>query len=205
MDTLFQILLLVMSVVVHEVAHGVAANRLGDPTAKNEGRLTLNPLKHLDMFGSIILPALLVITKAGFVFGWAKPVPYNLYNFQRGGRWGEAIVAGAGPASNLLIAVVFGLIIRFGVPAGLLSTEVLQLTASLVFINILLAIFNLIPLPPLDGSKILFAFLPYHMQRIRTFLETYGFFLVLLFIFFLWPVVSPLIDIFFWLITGFGL
>ena len=153
MDIFFQVILLIFSVVVHEVAHGVAAYRLGDPTAKYAGRLTLNPIKHLDLFGSIILPALLVTTKAGFIFGWAKPVPYNPYNFKRGGKWGEAIVAVAGPASNLAIALVFGLLIRFAVPAGLLSTEVLQLTASVVFINILLALFNLVPIAPLVGTK----------------------------------------------------
>lgn len=205
MDTLFQIILLIMSVVVHEVSHGYAAYILGDPTAKNEGRLTLNPLKHLDIFGSVILPILLVITKAGFVFGWAKPVPYNPYNFQRGGKWGEAIVAGAGPLSNIVIAVFFGLIIRFAVPAGLLSTDVITISALLVFINILLAVFNLVPIAPLDGSKILFAFLPYHMHKVRNFLEMYGFFLVLIFIFFLWPVLSPIIGLIFWLITGFSL
>jgi len=203
-DSIFQILILLMSVVVHEVSHGYAAYLLGDPTAKNQGRLTLNPIKHLDIFGSIILPAILILMRANFLFGWAKPVPYNPYNF-RNQRWGELIVAVAGPLSNIAIAIVFGLLIRFLLPTGLLSADAISISASIVFINILLAIFNLVPIPPLDGSKILFSVLPYHMQHIRNFLESYGFMLVLLFIFFLWPAVYPIVVFFFSLATGLGI
>lgn len=204
MDIIFQIILLIMSVVVHEVAHGYAAYALGDPTAKYQGRLTLNPLKHLDPFGSVILPALLAISSAGFVFGWAKPVPYNPYNFRKGGRWAEAIVAAAGPLSNIAIALVFGLTLRFLGPSGMFSQSVIEISALLVFINVLLAIFNLVPLPPLDGSKILFSILPYNARGVRDILERYGFILVLLFIFFLWPVVAPVVfHVFSW-ITGLG-
>ena len=201
METFFQIILLVMSVVVHEVSHGYAAFLLGDPTAKNQGRLTLNPIRHLDLFGSILIPAFLVITNAGFLFGWAKPVPYNPYNL-RNQKWGEAIVAVAGPASNIFIALVFGLLIRFG--AEFLSPAFLNISAILVLINLMLAVFNLVPIPPLDGSKILFAFLPYHMQRFRMMLEQYGFVVVLIFIFFLSGFLAPIMSFLFSLITGYA-
>lgn len=201
METFFQIILLVMSVVVHEVSHGYAAFLLGDPTAKNQGRLTLNPIRHLDFFGSILIPAFLVITNAGFLFGWAKPVPYNPYNL-RNQKWGEAIVAVAGPASNIFIASVFGLLIRFG--AEFLSPAFLKISAILVLINLMLAVFNLVPIPPLDGSKILFAFLPYHMQKFRMMLEQYGFFAVLIFIFFLSGFLAPIMSFLFSLITGYA-
>lgn len=190
-----------MSVVVHEVSHGYAAFLLGDPTAKNQGRLTLNPIRHLDLFGSILIPAFLVITNAGFLFGWAKPVPYNPYNL-RNQKWGEAIVAVAGPASNIFIALVFGLLIRFG--AEFLSPAFLNISAILVLINLMLAVFNLVPIPPLDGSKILFAFLPYHMQRFRMMLEQYGFVVVLIFIFFLSGFLAPIMSFLFSLITGYA-
>ncbi len=203
METFFQIILLVMSVVVHEVSHGYAAYLLGDPTAKSQGRLTLNPLKHLDLWGSIIIPVFLVITRAGFLFGWAKPVPYNPYNL-RNQRWGEAIVAGAGPASNIIIALFFGFLIRFAGGAGLLSTEFVSISAVLVLMNLMLAIFNLVPIPPLDGSKILFSILPYHLQRFRAVFESYGFFIVLIFIFFFANFLSPVVGFFFSLITGIG-
>ena len=119
------------------MSHGYAAFLLGDPTAKNQGRLTLNPIRHLDLFGSILIPAFLVITNAGFLFGWAKPVPYNPYNL-RNQKWGEAIVAVAGPASNIFIALVFGLLIRFG--AEFLSPAFLNISAILVLINLMLAV-----------------------------------------------------------------
>jgi len=203
MDFIFQIAILIFSIVIHEVAHGYAAYMLGDSTAKYQGRLTLNPIKHLDPFGSIFLPLLLFITKAGFLIGWAKPVPYNPYNF-RNQRWGEAIVAAAGPLSNIAIAIVFGLLIRIGVTTDIIqSVEILQITKYIVFINLLLAIFNLVPIPPLDGSKILFTVFQTSFQNpIRVFLERYGFIIVLFFVFFLWEFVSPIISKVFILLTG---
>src|SRR3989344_4497982 len=202
MDLIFQIIILIMSVVIHEVSHGYAAFWLGDSTAKYEGRLTLNPLKHLDPFGSVILPPLLSISGAGFIIGWAKPVPFNPYNL-RNQRWGEAIVAAAGPLSNILIALVFGLGLRFAIGSGLItSVPVIQITSVIIFINLLLAVFNLVPIPPLDGSKILFSILPASAGAARNFLERYGFFIVLLFIFFLWDYVAPIIVFLFRLITG---
>lgn len=201
-DFIFQIVILIFSVVVHEVSHGYAAYFLGDSTAKYQGRLTLNPVKHLDLFGSIFLPMLLFLSNSSFLIGWAKPVPYNPYNLKNQ-RWGEAIVAGAGPASNILIAIVFGLMIRFGLSLELIqSPEILRIMSSIVFINILLAVFNLVPIPPLDGSKILFTSLGVGWSKTRLFLEQYGIFIVLFFVFFLWGLILPIIRGLFMFITG---
>jgi len=197
-DVIFQIAILIMSVVIHEVSHGYAASYLGDETARYQGRLTLNPLKHLDPFGSVILPLILAISHAGFIFGWAKPVPYNPYNL-RPGRWSEAIVALAGPASNIILALIFGLLLRSGISG---NPAFVQIIATIAYINVLLAVFNLVPLPPLDGSKLLFALFPDKLFQIRGFFERYGLVLVLLFIFFLWQFISPVITWLFRLITG---
>lgn len=192
------------SVVAHEVAHGYAAYLQGDNTARFAGRLTLNPLKHLEWFGSIILPTLSYLL-GGFIIGWAKPVPFNPYNL-RNQRWGEAIVAFAGPLTNICIALVFGLVIRF-VMAGLfvVPESFLQISASIVFINLILACFNLVPIPPLDGSKILFSFLPHSLMHIRESMEAYGTTLLIIFIFFLWEYLLPVADFAFRLITGVSL
>ncbi len=204
-DPIFQIVILIFSVVVHEVAHGYAAYMLGDSTAKYQGRLTLNPLKHLDPFGSVILPFLLFLSNAGFLIGWAKPVPYNPYNL-RNQRWGEAIVAFAGPLSNIVIALVFGLLLRFAVSMDLVqNVALLKITSLIIFINLLLAIFNLVPIPPLDGSKIFFTLFNIQYGPVRMFLERYGMILVLLFVFFLWQYVAPLVSGLFVLITGLGI
>lgn len=155
LDSLFLVIIVFFSAIIHEVMHGVAANSLGDPTARYAGRLTLNPLKHIDPFGSIILPAFLIYSHSPIFFAWAKPVPYNPYNLKPG-RWSEAIVAGAGPASNLVIALLSGFLIRLHV----VSLEVSSLLFMVVVINIMLCVFNLLPVPPLDGSKVLGALLP---------------------------------------------
>lgn len=147
---------------MHEVAHGYAALLLGDPTAKNEGRLTLNPLPHIDLLGTIIIPAFLLLTGSGLLFGWAKPVPYNPYNLK--GKHSEALVAAAGPAINIAIAVLFGIVYRFGI--GILPESILHLSAIIVPVNLFLALFNLIPIPPLDGSKIIMTLLP-HQYRTK--------------------------------------
>ncbi len=189
-----------MSVVIHEASHGYAALALGDPTAKYQGRLTFNPLSHLDPIGSFLVP-LLGYWAGGFIIGWAKPVPFNPYNLKNQ-KWGEALVAIAGPLSNISLAFIFGLIIRLMSGYGLMNQTFLSLTGFVVLINITLAIFNLIPIPPLDGSKILFAVLPYKWQAFRQSFERFGLILVFIFIFFLWQIMSPIISYFFNLFTG---
>jgi Zn-dependent protease len=179
---IFQILILIISVMAHEVAHGAAAYAFGDSTAKNQGRLTLNPLRHIDMFGSVILPLLLYITNSGFLMGWAKPVPYNPYNL-RNRRMGEFCISIAGILTNLAIAIVFAVIIKFS--AHLFTNTAIGLMVYIVFLNITLAVFNLIPVPPLDGSKILFSLVPYRYEHHLVALERYGFyFLVIVIVFF---------------------
>lgn len=158
---IFGIVVLILSIIMHEVAHGYAAYALGDPTAKLEGRLTVNPAPHVDPVGSVILPALLVMTQAGILFGWAKPVPYNPYNLKNQ-RWGEAIVAVAGIATNLILAVIFALIARYAYANGF--GEFGDLSAIVVLTNLSLGLFNLIPIPPLDGFTVLRGVLPYKMS-----------------------------------------
>jgi len=199
---IIQIIILLMSIVIHEVSHGTMAYKLGDPTAKYAGRLSLNPLKHLDLYGSFLVPLFLLILKSPVLFGWAKPVPYNPHNLKNQ-RWGPALVAGAGPASNLLVAFVFGLSLRF-VPweNSIYTHNLIQVLGIIVFLNILLAVFNLIPIPPLDGSKILFACLPYRYDYIRIALEKYGMFILIFFIFFLFSYILPIVFWLFKLIVG---
>jgi Zn-dependent protease len=193
---IFSTIAFIFSVIIHEVSHGYAAYLQGDNTAKFAGRLTLNPIPHIDLFGSIILPLILVLSGSSFVVGWAKPVPFNPYNL-RNQRWGEAIVAIAGPLSNITIALIFGIIIRLGLFVSLLNPFI-----YIVLINLVLATFNLVPIPPLDGSKILFSFLPYRMINIRNFLEKNGIFIMIFFIFFLWRFILPIVSLEFSLITG---
>lgn len=194
---IISIIILIMSVVVHELCHGYVAELLGDPTARLQGRLTLNPLKHLELFGSFIVPVLTSI--AGFPFGWAKPVEWNPHNV-RNKRWGEFAIALAGPASNILIALVFGIVLRLGLKS--LPVSFIQIAAYVIGINIALAVFNLIPLPPLDGSKILFSLLPQNMMRVRQVLEQYSIFFFLILVFVLWKYVEPIIPFIFKLIVG---
>lgn len=199
METILSIFILIFSVIVHEVSHGLMANWLGDPTARLAGRLTLNPVKHLDPVGSIIVP--FITSLAGFTFGWAKPVPYNPYNLKNK-RQGEFLIALAGPASNILIALIFGTLLRLMASGAAISPAVVTVFFYIVMINIVLAVFNLIPLPPLDGSKIFFSILPNQYGRTREVLEQYAPIFVVVVVFFLWQFVSPVVPWIFRLFTG---
>ena len=156
------IVALIISIVIHEMAHGYAANALGDPTARLQGRLSANPLVHIDPMMSVILPAILILSGSSFVFGAAKPVPYNPYNL-RNQKWGEALVAAAGPASNIVLAIIFAGLVRFSDMLALSETFTF-LAFQIVALNLFLALFNLVPLPPLDGSKILPTLLPFQLR-----------------------------------------
>ena len=173
------------------------AERLGDPTAKYAGRLTLNPLKHIDPIGSILLPLLLIPT--GFLFAYAKPVPYNPYNL-KDQKWGPVKVALAGPISNFILAFLFGLTVQF-LPMGSM-TEFLYI---IVYANVILGVFNLVPIPPLDGSKVLFAVLPENAVQIKHILEQYGFLILIVFIFTFSSVLTPIIQFFVNVFTGGGI
>ncbi len=191
-DVIFTIIVLIMSVVVHEVSHGYIANFLGDPTARLQGRLTLNPINHIDPIGSILVP-LASYFLGGFVIGWAKPVPFNPYNL-RAGKWGPAIVALAGPASNLLLAVIFSVLLRLGLSSSFITAPAANIFSIIITINLILAIFNLIPVPPLDGSKLLFAVLPYQWKAVQDFMERYQLVLIFVLIFFGWRLFLPLVG-----------
>lgn len=148
-------IILIFSIILHEVAHGYTADKLGDPTARLAGRLTLNPIPHIDILGSIILPIISVLSPGGFLFGWAKPVPYNPYNLTRAPRWGETIVAAAGPGTNFALVILFALLIQI---SGDPTFDAICFIGILV--NLWLGFLNLIPIPPLDGSKVLSGILP---------------------------------------------
>ncbi|KKR91644.1 MAG: Transmembrane protein [Parcubacteria group bacterium GW2011_GWC2_42_12] len=199
MDIIFSLIIILFSVIIHEYTHGWMADRLGDSTARDAGRLTLNPVAHIDLWGSILMPVLIFIgTGGGLIFGYAKPVPFNPYNL-KDQKYGVAKVAIAGPLANLITALFFGLFLRF-VPG--LSLVLVSFLAMIVQINIVLLIFNLLPIPPLDGSKVLMPFLPYNLQTKLAQLEHYGFILVLLFVFFGFSLIIPVINFLFGLIVG---
>lgn len=157
---IFTFVVLIFSIIIHEVAHGYAALSLGDPTAKHAGRLTLNPVPHIDLMGTIVIPGLLALSHAGFLFGWAKPVPYNPYNLKNQ-RWGEALVGVAGVATNLIIAALFAVVTRVAYSVG--ASDFAELAIVVVFVNLFLGLFNLIPFPPLDGFTVLRGILPARM------------------------------------------
>lgn len=189
--SIFSFIIFILSIIVHEVAHGIAAEREGDSTARMLGRITLNPLKHLDWIGSVFLPIMLKLTGSGIIFGWAKPVPYNPNNLKRGNK-SIAIVSIAGIVTNLLIAIIFALVIRTAFYLGVTSQSFFEITSLVVYINIILAFFNSIPIAPLDGFRFLEAVLPNKYKRIMGFIEKYSIPLILIFIFLGWRFVAPL-------------
>ncbi len=199
---IFAIIILIVSVILHEISHGYAAYFLGDPTAKYQGRLSLNPLKHIDIFGSIIFPIISYLLQ-GPIFGWAKPVPYNPYNL-KGGKWGEAIVAVAGPSANIFLALVFSVYVRtFGMTS--LNASAGALASYIVLVNIYLAIFNLIPIPPLDGSRVLASLFPLQFRDFVHKIERYSFIVLIFFVVFLASFIQPLVAFLFHLFTGLAL
>ncbi|MCX6757803.1 MAG: site-2 protease family protein [Candidatus Nomurabacteria bacterium] len=200
-NTIFYIVVLIFSVIIHEISHGFMAEKFGDHTARFAGRLTLNPLVHLDLFGSIILPVLLVISHAGFLFGWAKPVPYNPNNLTNR-KWGTIAVASAGILANLGVAIIFSIFIRLGVFFNYSNPSFYFICGLIAFLNLLLAFFNLMPFPPLDGSKILFAFLPARFAHLEATLERYSIIIFLLFIFFIWEHIFPAIFYLYHFLVG---
>jgi Zn-dependent protease len=200
---------LLLGVVTHEVAHGWVANKLGDPTAKDLGRITLNPLVHIDLMGTVILPLILLLVHSPFLFGWAKPVPVNFDNL-RGGRRDMALVAISGPLTNLMMAVLSAVVYHLilsslqngWIPAhgrAILLAEPLFMMARLsVTFNLVLMVINLLPIPPLDGGRVMVGILPYRLAYQLERLETFGMLIVLLLIGTgLWRYfVSPVLDVF---------
>lgn len=182
------IVILLFSVILHEVMHGLAALYFGDHTAENAGRLTLNPIPHIDPIGTILVPALFLLPAlfgggTGFIVGWAKPVPVNPLNFSNIRR-GELVVALAGVAANFAVAIIAAILFHL-VPLSLMQAggiPFLDVLSFTVTINLILGVFNLIPIPPLDGSKVVLSQLPYKLARQYEHLERYGFMIIL----FLW-------------------
>lgn len=207
-------IMLLVGFPVHEFSHALAAYRLGDSTARFMGRLSLNPIVHFDPLGGILLAITFIGSQGTFGFGWAKPTPVNPRNLE-GGRWGEAIVAAAGPLSNLVLATAAAIPLRYILSNPSLIDQIptlaLQVLYLFVVINLVLMIFNLFPIPPLDGSKVLFAFMPPQVAwRWRPILEQYGFILLFI-IFFVLPtfgmpigtrIVGSVIDVFLGVLLG---
>jgi Zn-dependent protease len=198
-DTIFLALpALVFSIILHEVAHGYAAYRLGDPTAKYSNRLTLNPLAHVDLMGSIVLPIFLILVHSPVLFGWAKPVPFNPYYF-RNPKKGIMIVGAAGPLTNFALALISGVLFQAVAP---FAEVVGRFLGYFCVTNVILGTFNLIPIPPLDGSRVLYGLLPERWLQSYMQIERYGF--IILFVL-LWggaldrviyPVAGVLLNLF---------
>lgn len=194
MEIIITLIILLFSAIVHEVSHGLVAEKFGDSTARDEGRITLNPIPHIDPFGSILLPGFLLLVGSPIIFGAAKPVPVNFSNMRRP-KLGMALVSLAGPLSNFGLAVLLMLPISF----KLISGEVAAIWLQGVIINIVLGTFNLLPIPPLDGSKIIASFLPREWMYRLLSLEQYGFILVLVFLMLglLDKILLPVVRLFF--------
>lgn len=198
-SAIFLYIIIIISAIIHEYSHGWMAYQLGDPTAKYAGRLTLNPIAHMDPFGTVILPLILLFA-GGFFIGYAKPVPFNPANL-RDPKKGTAWVGLAGPGSNLFIALVLGLVVRFFGSYSLLA-PVAPFLSFIAMINIWLALFNLIPVPPLDGSKILVGLGPDSLARYFYNLERFGFLSLFIAFFIAISVLPFLAPLLFKLIVG---
>jgi len=201
-DTIFFLVVLIFSIIIHEISHGYVAELFGDPTARLAGRLTLNPIPHIDPLGSIIIPAIMMLTSGGnFAFGWAKPVPYNPHNLKNF-KWGTVAVALAGILANLFLAVFFGLMIRFSASLGIYSESFIKVLIIIVEVNLFLAVFNMIPIPPFDGSKVLFTLLPYRFHYIYDYLERNWIIFIIFVMLFSSQVIAPISIYLLILITG---
>ncbi|MBI4252918.1 site-2 protease family protein [Candidatus Uhrbacteria bacterium] len=182
-----------LAITVHEFSHGLMAYIQGDKTAYDSGRLTLNPIAHIDPIGTILIPGLLILSGSPFLIGWAKPVPFNPHNL-RSGRFGSFLVGLAGPLSNFIIAIIAAIALKALFPALGVTNFLIIFLAQLFFINIVLGTFNLIPVPPLDGSKILFNLLPPRFDRIAEWLELYGFYILIGILFFGQGVIGSIVH-----------
>ena len=200
LDTFLQVVILLFSVILHEVAHGYAALTLGDTTARNSGRLTLNPIKHMDPWGTVVLPLFLILLRSPFLVGWAKPVPVNPY-LMRDPKRGMMLVGAAGPLANISLILLSAIGLRslpFSAPP--LVFDALKYCCA---INIILALFNLVPIPPLDGSKVVAGILPPGLREAYVRLERYGIFIIigLLYLGLLDHVIIPVYRIIFYLLV----
>lgn len=182
------LIIVIIALTVHEFSHAWAGHMLGDVTAKQHGRLTLNPVAHIDPYSTLLLPVALILLGSPVVFGAAKPVPFNPYAV-RYGKWGAALVAVAGPASNLLMAIFVGLYLRFVPLGGVTGRFLLQF----VFVNLAFFVFNMIPIPPLDGSRVLYAAAPSGMRDVMDQIENYGLIVIFAFLFISYSFLSPFI------------
>lgn len=200
-STIFFFIIIIPSAILHEYMHGWVADRLGDPTARYAGRLTLNPRAHVELWGTFLLPLLLFLGTGGrFLFAYAKPVPYNPFNL-RDQRWGPVAVAVAGPLSNFALAAAFGAMVQF----SSFSSELTLLLSTIVYANVVLGVFNLVPIPPLDGSKVLYAVMPESWHQLRLVLDRFGSFFLLIFIIFFFHLLQPIMTaLFVWFTGGHG-